>query len=93
VLRHFAFFGRWYYDFETDRDVELFGGIEYNDCCWQVRVVGRRFLSAPGSALVDDTEEDAGVYLQIVFKGLAGIGGRIDSLMENGIRGFVPEEN
>lgn len=93
VLRHFAFFGRWYYDFETDRDVELFGGIEYNDCCWQVRVVGRRFLSAPGSALVDDTEEDAGVYLQIVFKGLAGIGGRIDGLMENGIRGFVPEEN
>jgi LPS-assembly protein len=92
VARRLAVFGRWYYDFESDREVEMFGGIEYNDCCWNVRFVGRKFLAAPSSALIDDTRSDSGVFLQVVFKGLAGFGGRIDRLLESGIRGFDPEE-
>ena len=92
VLSHFALLGRWYYDVKKNEEVELFGGIEYESCCWQIRLVGRRFVSEPGSALVDRTQSDSAVLVQVVLKGLAGIGGRIDSLMENGIRGYQPED-
>jgi len=92
LLSHFAVLGRWYYDVKKNEDVELFGGIEYESCCWQIRLVGRRFISEPGSANVDHVQSDSAVLVQIVLKGLAGIGGRIESLMEHGIRGYVPED-
>jgi LPS-assembly protein len=66
-------------------------GLEYSDCCWQLRLVGRRFLSQPGNVTTSDPKTDKGIYLQIVFKGLAGLGGRIDSLMESGIPGYRAE--
>jgi LPS-assembly protein len=84
--------GRWNYDIQKSRTIETFGGVEFNDCCWQIRLVGRQFLSDPASLAIDDTESDRGVFLQVVLKGLAGLGGRIDTLLENGIRGYTPEE-
>jgi LPS-assembly protein len=92
VLRRFALFARGYYDVEENTEVDLFGGVEYNDCCWRVRLVGRRYLTAPASGLIEDARTDTGVFVQVVFKGLAGFGGRIDSLLENGIYGFAPED-
>ena len=34
---------------------------------------------------------EQGVLLQMVFKGLAGFGGRLESLLSNGIRGYGKE--
>lgn len=92
ALPHWSLLGRWNYDIQESRTIEAFGGIEFNDCCWQIRVVGRQFLSDPASLAIDNTKSDQGVFLQVVLKGLAGLGGRIDTLLENGIRGFRPEE-
>ncbi len=84
--------GRFNYDFESKRTIEALAGLEYSDCCWQIRLVGRRFLTQPGNVQTPDVDSDEGIYLQIVFKGLAGLGGRIDSLMENGIPGYRTED-
>jgi LPS-assembly protein len=92
VLRHYSLIGRFNYDLEEHRTIEALGGLEYSDCCWQLRVVGRKFLSTPGNTVAPDAQSDRGIFFQIVFKGLAGVGGRIDSMMQAGIPGYVAEE-
>jgi len=91
VASHWSLIGRWNYDLEQQRSIESFAGIEYGDCCWQIRVLGRRFLKDPAVRIEQDLEVDTGVFLQVVFRGLAGVGNKVDSVMENGIRGFRPE--
>ena len=93
VSRHYAVMGRWNYDVVSGRTIEGFGGIEYNDCCWQIRLMARRFLDSPTGADLDTIEADEGVFLQIVFKGLAGVGTKVDSVLERGIRGYRTESN
>ncbi len=92
VFRQYALIGRFNYDLEEHRTIEALGGLEYSDCCLQIRVVGRKFLSTPGSTVTPDAQSDEGVFIQIVFKGLASLGGRIDSMMQSGIPGYVVEE-
>jgi LPS-assembly protein len=91
VTRHFGLIGRWNYDFDSGRTVEGFGGIEYNDCCWQIRLMARRFLDSPTGRDLDTVEADEGIFLQIVFRGLAGVGSKVESVMERGIRGYRSE--
>jgi len=91
VSRRWAVMGRWNFDFAEDRTIEGFGGIEYNDCCWRIRVMARRFLDSPTAGDLDDVDVDEGIFLQIVFKGLAGFGSKIDSVLQRGIPGFRSE--
>lgn len=91
VSRHFGVIARWNYDFDSGRTIEGFGGIEYNDCCWQIRVMARRFLDSPTGRDLDLVEADNGVFLQVVFKGLAGVGGKVESMLQRGIRGYRSE--
>ncbi|OLB29404.1 MAG: hypothetical protein AUH01_04505 [Acidobacteria bacterium 13_2_20CM_56_17] len=37
--------GRWNYSLDTDKTLEMVGGIEYNSCCWGLSAVARRYLS------------------------------------------------
>ncbi len=80
--------GYWHYDLEYQRTLEGFAGLEYNDCCWRVRVVGRRHYRVPNSRLQDEGRNQRGIYVQLIFKGMADVGGRLESIMENGIRGY-----
>ncbi|HTK98808.1 MAG TPA: LPS assembly protein LptD [Pseudomonadales bacterium] len=92
ILRQYALIGRFDYDLEEHRTIEALGGLEYSDCCLQIRIVGRKFLSTPGSTVTPDAQSDEGIFIQVVFKGLASLGGRIDSMMHSGIPGYVAEE-
>jgi LPS-assembly protein len=92
ISRHYAVLGRWNYDVRSGRTVEAFGGIEYNDCCWQIRFIGRRFVDSPSAGDIDTIEADDGVFLQIVFKGLAGFGTKVESVLARGIRGYRTED-
>lgn len=91
--RSFGVLGRWNYDLVSERTIEAMAGIEYNDCCWQVRLVARHFLDSPTGRAFEDIDADKGFFLQIVFKGLAGVGGTLESVMQRGIRGYIPEQN
>ena len=82
--------GRYYYDIENDRVLEAFGGIELDGCCYRLRLVGRRYLKNAVSPLRSTTEK--GVFFQVVLKGLAGFGGNLDNVLENGIPGYRGDE-
>ncbi len=74
--------GRWNYSLRNERDLETFLGVEYESCCWAMRLVGRRYLND------DDGTYNNSVMLQIVLKGLARFGGGVEGVLERGILGY-----
>ncbi len=88
VSARYALYGRWNHDLVSGRMIEGIAGIEYNDCCWRIRLLWRRFLDQPAARSFENVDADEGVFLQIALKGLAGFGGRMDSVLQRGIRGY-----
>ena len=74
--------GRWYYDIGDSQKLETLAGIEYDSCCWGVRFVTREYVDS-------DSKTNNRVYMaQIVLKGLATFGSKIESVLEDGILGY-----
>jgi LPS-assembly protein len=92
VIDGLAVIGRWNHDLVSGRTIEGFGGLEYEDCCLQVRLLARHFLDSPTTRNFDEVEADDGIFLQIVFKGLAGFGTKVESVLERGVRGYRPPQ-
>ena len=93
VGRNFNWLGRLHHDFSNNRELELFTGFEYNNCCWRAGLIVRRWL--------DNRYEDAqpelltsknGIFLQVQLRGLAGTGSRVGSILKKGIYGYEPME-
>ena len=54
-----------------------------SSCCWGLRVVGRRFLrNAEG-------QFDTGIFVQVEFRGLGGVGQKSDSFLRRAIAGYI----
>lgn len=66
--------GRHNFSFRDSRLIFAAAGIEYEGCCWALRVGARRFLVDEGASFND------AISLQLILKGLAGIGYRADDL-------------
>lgn len=84
--------GHYAYDKVTGRTVESLFGVEYESCCWALRVAGRRYLNtkldSDGVPLSGD-DYDTGVYVQFVFKGFAAAGSaKLRDLLTERIEGF-----
>ncbi len=88
ISDNLKFIGRWNYDHEYNQNLETIIGLEYSNCCWDMRLVARKWI--------DNTEisgafkeNNTGVFLQFELKGLGNIlGGSIDSLIGESITGF-----
>tara|TARA_R110002167_G_scaffold14301_7_gene58271 strand:+ start:15046 stop:17688 length:2643 start_codon:yes stop_codon:yes gene_type:complete len=63
--------GRWQQDLVGKEALDLIAGLEYENCCWQVRTIYRQWITAD-----DDLRRKEGLFLQFVLKGLGGIGTR-----------------
>ena len=74
--------GRWNYDFRDDRDLDLLAGIEYDTCCWNLRVVARRFTND------NDGDFNKSLELQWTLKGLTTIGSPLNEQLQTSIRGY-----
>lgn len=83
--KNWSVVGRWNYAVPEGRSLELFGGIEYESCCWGVRAVARRFLTNING------EFDTGIFLQMELKGLAGIGKKTVDFLKQQIPGYQSE--
>ena len=93
ITRSISILGRWNYDLVSGRTIEGMGGLEFEDCCLKVRLIARRHLdSRPGQFDFSEVKGDDGIFLQVVFKGLAGFGTKVESVLERGIRGYYSPE-
>jgi len=79
---HWHVLGRWNYDIDNDRDLEILGGIEYESCCWRARAAVRRFINNA------DGEFTNSFMFQLELKGLAKLGSSLDNVLERGILGY-----
>ena len=85
VGERWRFVGRYNYSMRDNKTLEQFYGLEYESCCWGVRLVSRRHISAR------DGTRDSSIGLQVVLKGMTSFGAAADKLLERGILGYTPD--
>ena len=76
------FVGRYNFSFRDEDVLEQFFGLEYESCCWGLRLVSRKHLSTR------DGTRDSSFGLQLVLKGMTSVGTAADKLLERGILGY-----
>lgn len=82
--------GRWQYDFTNKRNFEVMSGIEYNSCCYQLRVLWRSWIEPDDN--IDHPTKKSGVFLQFVLRGLGGLSSGSVSNYLSGIQGYEQDE-
>ena len=87
---------RWQYDYNRNRTLEAFGGFEYDNCCWKLRLISRYWVSNDEytQEAPENEKGDHGLFLQIVLKGLGGVvGTKVESFLDKGIQGYRERED
>ena len=97
VANQWSVIARSNYDFEYQVELDTFAGIEYNDCCYRVRLMARRWLDFDYSSnflqRVTGADYDRGVFVDIQLKGLGNISERVSNLLDKAIIGYSQREN
>ena len=75
----FYFVGNWYYDLNESRNIETYTGIQYESCCYAVRLSYHYRIKTNYdddiNPSIDNRELfESGIYLNFVIKGLGGSG-------------------
>ena len=89
VKESMSVFGRWSYDWSGSRTVDSFFGLQYDDCCLEVKLGYRKTLDIPASSYYPLAQAEESVLLQVNFKGFTDFGSRVDSIIRQGIRGYA----
>ena len=91
---NWSVFGAIEYSIEADQAVEDMVGFEYDNCCWQMRLLYMRYIDTAGGFIPDfsdpDLDRENAVQFQFALKGMGGFGSRVENLMRDMIRGFDP---
>lgn len=77
--------GRWLYSLETEETSDAFAGIEFGQCCWKVRVLGRHFKNRADNAATTS------VMLQVELAGLGAFGSSVDSFLQREVYDYQVE--
>jgi len=85
-------FGALEYSLEGSTAVEDMVGVEYDNCCWRIRMLYMRYIDTRRGELPDFTDpnlnRENAIQVQFLLKGMGGFGGRVDTLLNDMIRGF-----
>mgnify|MGYP001355120806 FL=1 len=82
VTQTWNFLGHVNYSVRDKKILEQFYGLEYESCCWGVRMIYREYVSTR------DGQEDTSFGIQLVLKGMTSIGTKANKLLERGILGY-----
>lgn len=85
---HWQLLGLWQYDLRGDEIQEQVAGLQYEACCWKVRLFDRRFLADPDDISPGARRERSAIFIEIELKGLAGISSGVRSLLNNNMFGY-----
>ena len=71
--------GRWYYSWFDQVALERLMGVEYESCCWTLRLVSRNYVSN----LLENQRNNT-IWLQLELKGLGSVGKKVNELFDTG---------
>jgi LPS-assembly protein len=73
---------RWNWSLRDERTLEALAGLEWGDCCYSLRVLGRHF--------VRNTQGDTAnaLFLELELKGLGSLGRRSEDFLRRAILGY-----
>ena len=74
--------GRWNYSLRDEATIEAFAGVEYEGCCYALRVLGRHYIRNR------EGEKNNALYVELELKGLGSVGRRTGELLTRAILGY-----
>jgi len=92
---HWRIFAKQGHDLKRSEKLDSITGVEYNSCCWQIQLVYRDWVDNPDTSPAYINQEfeprkrDYGIFLNLVFKGLGGVGQPIPELLGTEIQGYT----
>ena len=96
VRLNWSLFAAWNYSIEGNTSIEDMYGLEYDTCCWRVRLLHLRYFDNISGENTDfnnpDLERESSTQVQIVLKGMGGFGSRVTGILKDMIRGFEERE-
>ncbi|HEX5313674.1 MAG TPA: LPS-assembly protein LptD, partial [Gammaproteobacteria bacterium] len=81
IAGNWSGFGRWNYSILDHQTVETMAGLQYDSCCWRLRIAERRYATINGQG-------SYALYLELQLKGLGSIGNRVSDLLQHDIYGY-----
>ena len=85
------------YDFTYKANLDTFAGLEYNDCCYRVRVLARHWADFDFSPdFLENLSQDdyeQGIFFEVQLKGIGTLAKRISNLMDKAVVGYTEREN
>jgi len=84
ISQKISLLGRWNYSHLDKKPLETLSGLEYQNCCWAVRLISRRYINTASTG----SEYQSAIAIQLELKGLANIGDNIENILESGILGY-----
>jgi len=88
---NWSIFGAISYSLENDLSVEDMFGVEYDSCCWTVRLLQLRYYNNESTFINfnnPDLQRQTTIQFQFMLKGMGGLGNRITNIMHDMIRGY-----
>jgi LPS-assembly protein len=82
IDRQWTVYARYVYSVRDAQSLDAFAGLEYESCCWRLRVVANRYVSNRTGS------QDTSLSLQLELKGLSSVGTTSSAFLERGIRGY-----
>ncbi|WP_419835888.1 LPS-assembly protein LptD [Endozoicomonas atrinae] len=92
VSNNWSAMGRWQYDLTNKRNLEILSGVEYNSCCYQVRVLWRKWVDDDDNIDHPNSKSGSGVFLQFVLRGLGDLTSGTTKEYLEGIKGYAGDE-
>lgn len=80
--------GLWQYDLRGKETQDALAGLQYEACCWKVRMFNRRFLADPDDISPGARRERRAFFVEVELKGLAGISSSVTNLLSNNMFGY-----
>lgn len=76
INKNWAVVGRFTRDFQQDRNLESYLGVQYESCCWAIRIAGYQEinpnLNSANSLQNISDDFDSGINIKLIIKGLDG---------------------
>lgn len=85
VVSSVSLVGRWTQDWNQDRLQNLLSGLQYDTCCWAVRLVGGRAFT---NLMNNSPQYHNEFYIQFALKGIGDIGSGNPNSLLNTISGY-----